>query len=49
MTTEKKTFLITGAGSGLGRDLSSHFARGGHKVMVTDRDRASSLDGVAAL
>jgi len=31
-----QTYLITGAGSGLGRDLAGHFASGGHRVLVTD-------------
>lgn len=32
------TILITGAGSGLGRDLARYFVGNGHKVLVTDRD-----------
>lgn len=32
----KHTILITGAGSGLGRELSRHFAATGHRVLITD-------------
>lgn len=41
MPTPTRTFLITGAGSGLGRGLSLRFAAAGHKVLVTDLN----LDG----
>ena len=32
------TILITGAGSGLGRDLAALFAAGNHRILVTDRN-----------
>eukprot|EP00913_Durusdinium_trenchii_P035347 g33077.t1 len=34
----RRTILITGAGSGLGRDLAGCFAAGPFRVLVTDRD-----------
>ncbi len=39
-----KTFLITGAGSGLGRGLSLHFAKAGHRVIVTDLNLDSARE-----
>jgi 3-hydroxybutyrate dehydrogenase len=36
MEPDGYTFLITGAGSGLGRDLCRYFAGRGHRVFVTD-------------
>src|SRR5262245_43057790 len=38
------TFLITGAGSGLGRGLSLHFAKAGHRVVVTDMNLDSAKE-----
>ena len=41
------TFLITGAGSGVGRGLSIEFARGGHRVLATDLDGAAAEETVS--
>ncbi|KAJ5280055.1 NAD(P)-binding protein [Penicillium angulare] len=38
MTDDKKTWLITGASSGLGKSISLEVLRGGHKVIGTTRD-----------
>jgi 3-hydroxybutyrate dehydrogenase len=51
MTTVKRTILITGAGSGLGRGLSICLAKQGHTVLATDliMDRArETVDQVKA-
>jgi 3-hydroxybutyrate dehydrogenase len=43
------TFLITGGGSGLGRDLCRYFAARGHSVLVTDIDADAARETVALL
>ncbi len=50
----KQTWLITGAASGLGRELANQLARRGERLVLWDRDeenldRASSLLGPAVL
>lgn len=48
MDTDDKVALITGAGSGLGRELAVGFARAGAHVLIADID-AAAADRVAAL
>ena len=43
---EKKTVLITGATSGIGRACARKFARGGYRLIITGR-RAAALKNVA--
>jgi 3-hydroxybutyrate dehydrogenase len=46
-----RTVLITGAGSGIGQGIAEHFAKAGHRILVTDLngDAASSVAaGIAA-
>ena len=38
------TILITGAGSGLGRDLARCFVEAGHNVIATDRETTDGVD-----
>ncbi|HKY65655.1 MAG TPA: SDR family NAD(P)-dependent oxidoreductase, partial [Acidimicrobiales bacterium] len=42
-----KVALITGAGSGIGRQASLLFAREGAKVVAVDRDEATAAETVA--
>jgi 3-hydroxybutyrate dehydrogenase len=44
MTTIKRTILITGAGSGLGRGLSLCLAQEGHFIVATDRHLEGAQD-----
>lgn len=44
---EGRTVAITGAGSGIGREVARTFARAGARVAVLDRD-AAALDAIAA-
>ena len=41
---EKRTMLISGAGSGIGRGLAEQAARGGWHVIVTDLDGSSAAE-----
>ncbi len=43
---QKRSILITGAGSGIGAGLAAHFGAAGHRVVVTDLD-ASAAAAVA--
>ena len=38
----KRNILITGAGSGIGAGLAVHLAESGHRIVVTDLDRAAA-------
>ncbi len=44
-----KTAIITGAGSGLGREIARQFAAEGAAVLVTDIDEAGGQETVAAI
>jgi NAD(P)-dependent dehydrogenase (short-subunit alcohol dehydrogenase family) len=44
---EGKVALITGAGSGIGREAALGFARGGAKIVVSDVDEAGGAETVA--
>lgn len=48
LTVTDKVVIISGAAAGIGRDTACAFARGGAKLVVTDRDRAG-LEETAAL
>jgi 3-hydroxybutyrate dehydrogenase len=49
MTHTKRSILITGAGSGLGRGLSLWLAQQGHSVLATDLDPAGAQETVAQI
>ena len=44
-----RTALITGAGSGIGREAAKLFAAEGANVVVADREQAAGLDTVGAV
>ncbi len=46
MRLKNKVTLITGAGSGIGRETALLFAKEGAKVVVADRDEASGMETV---
>lgn len=41
---QKRNILITGAGSGIGAGLAMHLAESGHRIIVTDLDRAAAAE-----
>ena len=43
------TVLITGAGSGLGRDLARYFAERQHRVLATDLNEDAARETCASL
>jgi 3-hydroxybutyrate dehydrogenase len=49
MTDPKRTILITGAGSGLGRGLASLLAGKGHFIVATDLHREAARETLALL
>lgn len=49
MPDNKRTFLITGGGSGLGRALSLHFAELGHTILVTDQNGTAAEETVSRM
>lgn len=48
MSSEKRTWLITGAASGLGRELATQLARRGERLVLWDRD-ADRLERTVSL
>jgi 3-hydroxybutyrate dehydrogenase len=49
ITTQNRTILITGAGSGLGRGLSLCLAQEGHTIIATDRDLNGAQETVSQI
>src|SRR4051812_39968998 len=49
MTNPKRTVLITGAGSGLGRGLSISLAQEGHSILATDLHLETVRETVAQI
>jgi 3-hydroxybutyrate dehydrogenase len=49
MTEPKRTILITGAGSGLGRGLGLCLAAEGHSILATDLDPESAMETAAQI
>lgn len=49
MANRSLNVLITGAGSGLGRDLSILLSRSGHRIFVTDQHVASARETLALI
>lgn len=49
MSAELQTMLLTGAGSGLGRDLAKYFARRGFRILVTDLSESAANETLQLL
>ena len=46
---DNKVALVTGAGSGIGREIAYHYAREGARVVVSDINEAGGAESVAAI
>jgi len=46
---ENKVALVTGAGSGIGREIAYHYAAEGARVVVSDINEAGGAESVAAI